>query len=96
MNETNYKYIRQLYLDYIKTDEYNNHPLTTKADQNGGESVNKAIEILSSGTDEGRIDATDIMLSSASYFEETGFILGFAYAMHFISETNQVKGDILK
>jgi len=77
-------------------DEYNKHPLTKEADANGSDAVDKAIELLSSGTDEGKLDATDIMLSASSYFEEAGFILGFAYAMHFISEANQVKGDALK
>lgn len=94
MNGTNYFYIRNLYYDYLKTDEYNNHPLTKETYQNSNKSVGKAIELLLSGTDEGKRNASDVMVSVASESEETGFILGFSYALHFISEANQVKGDM--
>lgn len=94
MNKTDYTYIRQLYTDYLDTDEYNNHPLFIENNEAVQATEPEIEKLFLENTKISRMKAFDLITGLTSESEETGFILGFSYALHFISEANQVKGDM--
>lgn len=81
--ESNYPQITQLYYDYINSNAYAKHPITSSTEYNISETINQALEELKQGRE---IQACDILTSSLATYEHGGFILGFSLAMSLIQE----------
>ncbi|MEE1280959.1 MAG: hypothetical protein UHK60_01710 [Acutalibacteraceae bacterium] len=81
--ESNYPQITQLYYDYINSNAYAKHPITSSAEYDTSKAIDQALEELKHGRE---IQACDILTSGLATYEHGGFILGFSLAMSLIQE----------
>ncbi len=86
--ESNYPQITQLYYDYINSNAYAKHPITSSAEYDTSRAIDQALEELKQGRE---IQACDILTSGLASYEHGGFILGFSLAMSLIQEGTENK-----
>lgn len=84
--KTKYPKLHDMYIAYINTDEYAQHPLVKYSNEN----ISK---VVSAVTENGKskLEIDDIIVLNAVDNECTGFILGFSYAFNLIKEANILK-----
>lgn len=79
-----YPNITNLYLDFISSPLYDNHPITTYIDNRSSDLLAQAIELLQKGNPQ---QADDKLLSACCDYQNAGFIFGFTYAQTIMGES---------
>lgn len=80
-----YPEISKLYYDYTMSEEYCNNTLVNYIAKENSALIAKAVLQLANGK---KSKATDTISNVYIHSEQTGFILGFTYALGLIKETN--------
>ena len=83
-----YPIIAELYCDFINSDEYNHHEITSFFDGNSTEIHKQAVSLAQAGNETG---ATDKMMSACTEYEFAGFVFGFQRALAMLKETGAVQ-----
>lgn len=79
-----YPQITDLYYDFVNGDVYANHPAVQFTERETSKALDEIVKVISEGDEN---TGTDILISCASTYEHSGFILGFTLAMNFIQES---------
>ncbi len=86
--KSKYPIIRNIYYDYLQSDEYAKNPIQLNNSEKLSNSTDKAIRYAQNNNVNG---VTDTILTAAVDCELSGFILGFTYALNLIKESEVLK-----